>query len=222
MEMFPSWVQAQAHDIGDALKKTGTIGKLYVVGGTIRDALIGREPRDGDFAGPFKFRSMLAALNEDGRFNVETSNSILMTLGVLHEPTGKHIDLAVLRAERYGDQSLYPVEVTTPVPIEWDLARRDFSVNAMAYDVSENKLIDPYEGFVDIQRKSLRILHEDSFRDDPKRIIRAVELATRLGFSIEKTTAELAEGCVLSPAFDKLESAINKHELLKLIKENTQ
>lgn len=219
---FPLWVRLQAIDLRTAFDDAGIHGKLYIVGGTVRDALIGREPRDGDYATSADFRSMLSALNISDLFDVETSNPILMTLGTIHKPTDTRIDLAVLRAERYGDESLYPVEVTSPVPVEWDLARRDFTVNAMAYDIKDELLIDPYEGARDTENKLIRILHEDSFKDDPNRIIRAVELGGRLGFKLEKSTGKLAEECILSPSFDKLESAISKGELLALIKENTQ
>lgn len=219
---FPGWVQSHVIDLNGAFHAVGLEGKLYVVGGTVRDAIIGRDPRDGDYATSLDFRSMLAALNADDRFELATSNSVLMTMSLIHLPSKTPVDLAVLRAERYGDESIYPIEVTTPVPIEWDLARRDFTINAMAFDTEESLLIDPYDGVADVRDKLIRVLHDDSFKDDPKRIIRAIELATRLGFKIEAKTAKLAEDCVFSTSFDKLESAISKQHFLALIKENAQ
>jgi tRNA nucleotidyltransferase (CCA-adding enzyme) len=108
------------------------------------------------------------------------------------------IDIATARKERYRSPGALPT--VTAGRLKDDLLRRDFSINAMAVDLMTGDLHDPAGGARDLAAMSIRVLHEQSFLDDPTRIFRAVRLATRLGFSLESQTARLLESAVASGA----------------------
>jgi tRNA nucleotidyltransferase (CCA-adding enzyme) len=104
---------------------------------------------------------------------------------------GTLIDVTTARREHYPRPGQLPV-IETPASIEDDLLRRDFTVNAMALRLDgEAALLDPADGMGDIGRRTIRVLHGDSFRDDATRIYRAYRFAARLGFSIDPATERL-------------------------------
>ncbi len=103
---------------------------------------------------------------------------------------GSPVDIAMARTEKYTRPGSLP-EVT-PGNLQEDLIRRDFTINAMAISIEEDaELIDPFNGLRDLESGVLRVLHEDSFIDDPTRALRAARYAARFGFDLEPTTAEL-------------------------------
>ncbi|MBK5116477.1 MAG: CCA tRNA nucleotidyltransferase, partial [Thermoleophilia bacterium] len=154
---------------------TGT--PAYLVGGALRDALDGRQPAEVDVAvegelGPILDRLSLEACSHE-RFGTAS-----LQIG------GRQVDLARTRRESYSRPGALPD--VAPAPIRTDLARRDFTVNAMAVPLQgEPELLDPYDGFVDLGARVLRVIHPGSFRDDPTRALRAARYAVRLGFALE-------------------------------------
>ena len=113
------------------------------------------------------------------------------------EAAGREIDVAQTRAESYPRPGALP-EVR-PATIDEDLARRDFTVNAMAYPLAEDgELLDPHGGLDDLRAGLLRVLHERSFIDDPTRALRAARYAARFGFELDKATASLLADTDLS------------------------
>ncbi|HXR30107.1 MAG TPA: hypothetical protein VN752_03070, partial [Solirubrobacterales bacterium] len=101
------------------------------------------------------------------------------------------LDIATARSERYPHPGALPV-VEPGADLTEDLARRDFTINAMALPLQgEVRLIDPHGGHADLTSEWLRVLHERSFLDDPTRAIRAARYAARFGFELEPHTAEL-------------------------------
>ena len=107
-----------------------------------------------------------------------------------------------------------------PASIEKDLNRRDFTVNAMAISLTGQQwgdLIDPSNGFGDIMRKRIRVLHDSSFTDDPTRMFRAVRYATRLGFNIDSHTTELFTNALGS--VDLLSGTRVRNEFEHILKE---
>ena len=101
------------------------------------------------------------------------------------------VDLARTRSETYARPGSLPA--VEPAGIEADLLRRDFTVNAMALRLGNgDSLLDPAGGRGDLERRVIRVLHRESFRDDPTRIFRAVRYAARLGFELDPETDELA------------------------------
>jgi tRNA nucleotidyltransferase (CCA-adding enzyme) len=157
---------------------------VYLVGGAVRDLLLGRPKADVDLV----VKGDAAALAERlGGANV--SHERFGTVKV--DVEGHEVDVACARAEIYPEPGVLPV-VSSAESIEQDLARRDFTINAMAIPLQgEARLIDPYGGERDLAEGLLRVLHDRSFVDDPTRAIRAARYASRFGFELEPKTEEL-------------------------------
>lgn len=158
---------------------------VYLVGGAVRDLLLGRADRaDIDVVVEGEIAPIVAALGGEARAH-ERFGTAKVRLGDLEA------DLATARAESYAHPGALP-EVR-PATLDEDLARRDFSINAMAVPLGEDpRLIDPHGGRGDLERRALRVLHERSFVDDPTRVVRAARYAARLGFELEPETARLS------------------------------
>jgi tRNA nucleotidyltransferase/poly(A) polymerase len=139
----------------------------YVVGGAIRDLLLGRQPADADIAAV----DALAAAQSLGRK--------VITLGTLEH----------LRAYRVaaGDE-IYDVAELLRGSIDVDLTRRDFTANAMAVDLATGELLDPNGGRRDIEARIVRMVDPVNFDDDPLRLLKGVRLAVKYGFTIEPVT----------------------------------
>ncbi|MBI2363163.1 MAG: CCA tRNA nucleotidyltransferase [Elusimicrobia bacterium] len=185
MRAAPALARALA-DLGRRASARGT--RAAVVGGCVRDALLGRTVRDidalaeGDAAGLADECALAwgARLEYFGRFGTAR----------LSLPGGERLDLATARAEDYPAPAALPV--VRPASIEGDLKRRDFSVNAMARLLGAGglgELYDPLGGRMDLKARRLRALHPESFRDDPTRLFRAARYAGRLGLRLEPATA---------------------------------
>lgn len=170
----------------------------YLVGGPVRDLLLGRHSIDIDLTLEDGASTLARALAKriDGRVR---SFPQFMTYKVT--ATGfPEIDIATARKERYRTPGALPA--VTAGRLTDDLLRRDFSINAIALDLLEPVLHDPCQGKRDIAARTLRVLHDQSFIDDPTRIVRAVRLAIRLGFTIEPHTADLMKEAIDSRALD--------------------
>ena len=162
----------------------------YLVGGVVRDLLLGREVTDLDVA----IEGDPEALTDLPGFSLERDG--LFLTGRLEQGDVK-IDVAQSRAETYPEPGALP-EVR-PASITEDLARRDFTVNAMAFSVSGGRdLLDPHGGLEDLRAGLLRVLHQGSFVDDPTRALRAARYAARFGFELDADTARLLRDADLS------------------------
>ena len=104
------------------------------------------------------------------------------------------IDIASAREELYKSPGSNPVVSSTS--IEKDLKRRDFTINAIAFDVSTKKIYDNYEGITHLKSKQLHLLHQNSIQDDPSRLIRGAKYASRLGFNLSKQSLQQAQKTV--------------------------
>jgi tRNA nucleotidyltransferase (CCA-adding enzyme) len=157
---------------------------VYLVGGAVRDLLLGRGRADIDLV----VEGDATALAE--RLGAEVvSHERFATAKV--QLDGHELDVASARSESYPHPGALPV-VEPAATIEEDLRRRDFTINAMAIPLlGEPHLIDPCDGRADVASKRLRVLHPRSFEDDPTRAIRAARYAARFGFELEPETAEL-------------------------------
>jgi tRNA nucleotidyltransferase (CCA-adding enzyme) len=158
---------------------------LYLVGGPVRDLFLGRPLLDMDMvveSDALDFaRRLSEALGVPARIHERFGTATLAM------PGGGHLDLARSRRETYENPGALPrIE---PAPIEEDLGRRDFTINAMALELGPGgRLLDPFEGREDLKKGVVRMLHADSPRDDPTRAFRAARYANRLGFRIETRT----------------------------------
>jgi tRNA nucleotidyltransferase (CCA-adding enzyme) len=157
--------------------------RIAVVGGFVRDVWLGREPRELDLVVEGDAAEVARSLGGEV---------------VVHEPFGTatatgagwRVDLAMARRERYLAPGALP-EVE-PASVEEDLARRDFTVNAIAVTISDGDLLSAAHALEDLRSGALRVLHERSFIDDPTRLLRLARYAQRLGFAVEPRTAQLA------------------------------
>jgi tRNA nucleotidyltransferase (CCA-adding enzyme) len=157
---------------------------IYLVGGAVRDLLLGRERSDLDLVVVGDAAALAAKLGAD-----PVEHERFATAKVRRD--GHEIDVATARDERYPSPGELP-EVEPAGDIESDLRRRDFSINAMALPLQgEPELIDPFGGRADLEAGLLRVLHERSFEDDPTRAVRAARYAARFDFELEPGTARL-------------------------------
>ncbi len=193
---------------------------LYLVGGYVRDLLLAIPDRDIDVSvvgDAVELASLLARMA--GGVAVSEAHAAFGTATV-GLGDGLRLDLVTARKEVYPRPGSLPV--VEPGTIQDDLARRDFTVNAMAFSLvpgGKGELLDPYSGMADLQARLIRVLHEKSFTDDPTRIFRAVKLAERLGFKVEKQTLELILRAVRDGALYTVSTDRTVRELLLILEE---
>lgn len=155
----------------------------YMVGGSVRDVLLGVEPKDYDFATPLLPDEIEQKVREAGRRPFVTGKRF-GTIGFKFDD--KFVEVTTFRSEQYG-KTRKP-EVRFVSSITEDLSRRDFTINAIAK--RGDKLIDPFGGQVDIQKRIIRAVGNPSerFNEDPLRMLRAARFSSQLGFYIEPET----------------------------------
>lgn len=168
----------------------------YLVGGPVRDLLLGRHAIDIDLTLEEGGSTLARALAKrvDGRVR---SFPQFLTYKVTAEGFPE-IDIATARKERYRRPGALPA--VTAGRLKDDLLRRDFSINAVALGLLDGKLHDPANGERDIRERLVRVLHDQSFLDDPTRIFRAIRLATRLDFDLHPDTARVMREAIESNA----------------------
>lgn len=178
--------------LGQLTRLAETRGEaLYLVGGSVRDLLLDRPEVDLDIAvegDAIALAAELAALT-GAKVTVHSTFGTASVAG-----RDFRLDLAQTRAESYPRPGSLPV--VRPAGLQDDLSRRDFTVNAMALKVTRpgaGRLIDPFSGRRDLEQRTIRVLHEASFRDDATRILRAVRYEGRLSFTIDGPTLALVE-----------------------------
>jgi tRNA nucleotidyltransferase (CCA-adding enzyme) len=188
-------------------------GQLYLVGGLVRDVLLGETSNLQDID-----------LVVEGVASITVARQLQKQLGgklECHQAFGtctldigeSVIDIVTARREHYDPPGTLPkVSFST---IKDDLARRDFSMNALAVRLypAALELLDFHEGVKDLQTKHLRVLHQDSFNDDPTRIVRGARLAGRLGFRWEEKTRIQLDEALRSPSLANVSKDRLKQEL---------
>lgn len=172
--------------VSNTLEKAGF--EAYLIGGCVRDVLIGKKPKDWDIT-TNAHPEQIEALFEDTYCNNEYG-----TIGVVQD-TATDATLKVIEVTPYRTESQYsdarrPDSVTFGVSLEEDLKRRDFTVNAIAFGLSDEKIVDLFGGMEDIAKKRLRTVGvpDERFGEDALRMMRAVRLSTELSFAIEAET----------------------------------
>ena len=156
---------------------------LYLVGGSVRDVLADAPLTDVDVMASDNPERLIERIRGSGDAKVRKASAFgTWSLTV----RGVEVDLSTARRETYEHPGALP-EVF-PSTVEDDLARRDFSINAMAISLGEDSwgdLLDPHSGAADLKRGLIRVLHRRSFEDDATRILRAVRYSCRLDFRLE-------------------------------------
>lgn len=160
------------------------VGPVFLVGGSVRDLLMGRPCDDYDFATPLRPDEVEAAVRAAGRRPYLTGKRF-GTVGF--SVSGRKVEVTTFRAESYTPDSRRP-EVRYLDDLGDDLARRDFTINAIA--MRGDTIIDPQSGRTDIEAKCVRAVGDPSerFSEDPLRMLRAARFASQLGFGIDAAT----------------------------------
>lgn len=180
----------EVHELGRAFEDAGH--ELALVGGPVRDAVLGRSSADLDFttsARPEQTEQVLRAWARGG--GLWDMGRDFGTLGAARD--GVSVEVTTYRTEVYDPTSRKP-EVAFGDTLEGDLSRRDFTVNAMAVRLPSLELVDPFDGLTDLADGILRtpVAAEQSFSDDPLRMMRAARFVSQLGFDLEDDTAQAA------------------------------
>jgi tRNA nucleotidyltransferase (CCA-adding enzyme) len=183
---------------------------VFLVGGAVRDLLLGRGRTDIDLVVEGDAEELATRLGAEVIAH-ERFGTAKLTLN------GHEVDIAGARSESYPHPGALPV-VEPGADLAADLHRRDFTINAMAIPLrGEPHLVDPFGGETDLAAKRLRVLHERSFEDDPTRAIRAARYAARLDLTLEPETERLLRRA----DFDTVSEDRREAELLRLAKEPT-
>ena len=160
---------------------------LYYVGGVVRDELLNIPSYDIDYC----YEGDAIEFAKQQGLNIIKTNPDFGTVHVKQD--NKDIDIASTRIETYKRKGHLPTVTQIGCSLKEDLIRRDFTINAMAKRTTDNELIDYYGGQEDIKNKKLKILHKNSFVDDPTRIIRGLKFSIRFGFELSEETRILQE-----------------------------
>ncbi len=173
----------------------GARSPLYLVGGTVRDLMLGAGVKDLDLVVEREAAESFGARLQ-ARLGGTLSCHVDFGTCTLALDDGVTLDLATAREETYSRPGVLPA--VTPSTLRKDLARRDFSVNALALRLSPlpHQLLDPFGGAADLAARQLRALHPLSFVEDPTRVLRGARLAGRLGFRFEPTTLAQARAAL--------------------------
>ena len=186
---------------------------VYLVGGTVRDLILGRAFVDVDLAVDGDALKLATAIGE-----ADGTESRFGTLRV--ERDGHRYDLARTRSERYPRPGALP-EVGA-APIDADLTRRDFTVNALALGLTGSRagqLLAANAALDDLEKRQLAVLHDGSFLDDPTRLLRLARYAARLGFAAAPHTRTLAAEAIDGGALDTISGTRIGNELRLLANE---
>lgn len=208
--------------LGDVFETIQAVGEgfdgVYLVGGTVRDIVLGERSFDVDIAvegdGIALGRALAEALGGRAVHHERFGTAI-----VLYGPSGR-LDVATARTEFYDAPAALPT--VEQASIRQDLYRRDFTINAMAVSLKGadfGRVVDFFGGLDDLERGVLRVLHNLSFIDDPTRIFRAIRYENRYGFRMDGHTATLARACIEMGLVGELSSARLRDELELLLDE---
>ena len=200
-------IPEQVNSILESLQKAGY--EAYVVGGCVRDALLGREPHDWDIttsALPTEVKNVFPRTVDTGLQHG--------TVTVLCGGTG--YEVTTFRVDGVYEDGRHPKEVTFTPSLKEDLRRRDFTINAMAYN-NASGLVDLFGGQQDLENGVVRAVGDpvQRFTEDALRIMRAIRFSAQLGYEIEPGTLKAAE--ILAPNLQKISSERIREELEKTL-----
>jgi len=199
--------------VSNIIQKLEAAGyEAYAVGGCVRDSILRREPQDWDI-------TTSAKPSEVKKIFLHTIDTGILhgTVTVMLEREG--FEVTTYRIDGEYEDARHPKEVTYTASLIEDLKRRDFTINAMAYNENSG-LVDAFDGIGDLKRKVIRCVGdaEERFREDALRMLRALRFAAQLGFSVEEHT--FLAICELSPIIEKISVERIQTELLKLLVSN--
>lgn len=187
---------------------------LFYIGGVVRDSILGKESVDIDIT---YVGNAIEYCSEFGQ--VIQKNPDFGTVRV--NVDGCEVDFASTRSESYPHKGHLPVVDKIGCSLKEDVLRRDFTINSLAKNTLTGEIVDYTGGVEDLKNKKLRILHDESFIDDPTRIIRALKFSVRFGFELEEHTRKLQQQYLSNINYDMSYKRVKK-ELIETFKLNSQ
>lgn len=187
---------------------------MFYIGGVVRDEILGHKSFDIDitFVGD--------AIEYCARFGeIIQENPDFGTIRVNVE--GQEVDFASTRSESYPKKGHLPVVDKIGCSLKEDVLRRDFTINALAKSVTTGEIVDYTGGLEDLKNKKLRVLHDESFIDDPTRIIRGLKFSVRFGFELDEHTKILQDNYLSNINYDMSYKRVKK-ELIETFNLNKQ
>jgi tRNA nucleotidyltransferase (CCA-adding enzyme) len=199
-------------------KLARAVPRALLVGGYVRDLLLDRNPKDAD----------VEVYGVDGEQLLEITEKLFNTVDIIGESfgvikvfleEGRELDISLPRRESKNGKGHkgFLIESDGSMSIEDAFKRRDFTVNAIGFDLKTGDAVDPYDGRKDIEERVLRVVDEKTFQDDPLRVFRGVQFAARLGFAIEPKTLGLMKEMVARGDLDELSKDRITDEWKKLL-----
>jgi len=184
-------------EISDRLIKNGY--KAFIVGGAVRDSMLGCDVKDWDVAtnaSPDRIKNLFHYMTS---FDLKHGTVTLVS-------RGRHFEVTTFRGKKKISMN-----------IEEDLSHRDFTLNAMAYDITNNSIIDPFYGQRDIKKKTIRAVGSalERFQEDPLRMIRAVRFSLELRYTIDQSTLNAIN--LMKADIDKVSIERIRDEFLKIL-----
>lgn len=197
----------KVHKIIDTLEEAGF--EAYAVGGCVRDSILGREPDDWDITTSAKPEEMKRLFPRTVDTGIK-HGTVTVLLG------GEGFEVTTYRIDGTYEDGRHPSEVTFTSNLKVDLLRRDFTINAMAYN-ERSGLVDLYGGLADIDKQVIRCVGDavERFEEDALRMLRAVRFSAQLGYRIDEVTGEAVKA--LAPNLQKISAERIRVELVKLV-----
>jgi tRNA nucleotidyltransferase (CCA-adding enzyme) len=199
-------------------KAYATQNPAYLIGGCVRDLLLGRPALDIDVV--FEGNTAPIARAAAKLYKAKLISHPQFLTHTLIFRDNRHLDIATARTETYTEAAALPV--VEPASLQEDLYRRDFSINAIALSLNRSDfghIWDPFGGVEDLAAKKIRVLHAQSFKDDPTRIFRAARFAGRFGYELEWRTRDWLAEAVAQQLPARLSGARLREELIPLLME---
>lgn len=205
-----------------------TSNKLFYIGGVVRDELLNKQSIDIDitYVGNAieycsKFGEVIQINPDFGTVRVKIPSSPHQEIADFVPSTGSGhnvseelnnviVDFASTRSETYPKKGHLPVVEKIGCSLKEDVLRRDFTINALAKSITTGEIVDYVGGLKDLKNKKLRILHDNSFIDDPTRIIRGLKFAMRFNFELEEHTKKLQDEYLKNINYDMSYKRIKK------------
>ena len=187
---------------------------LYYIGGVVRDRLLGKESFDIDITYVGNAIEYCSKFGDIIRVNPDFGTVRVNVNGV-------EVDFASTRSESYPRKGHLPFVDKIGCSLKEDVLRRDFTINALAQNTLTGEIVDYTGGLEDLKNKKLRVLHDESFIDDPTRIIRGLKFSVRFGFELDKHTKQLQDEYLNTVNYDMSYKRVNK-ELIETFNLNSQ
>lgn len=182
--------------------------KKYLVGGAVRDSILGREIRDRDWV---VVGTTMDKMHELGYKKVGSHFPVFL------DEFGEEYALARREVSTGPGYKDFAVEFDEYVTIQEDLYRRDFTINSIAYDEENGVYVDPYGGIKDLFDGTIRMTNKTTFRDDPLRVLRAIRFSINLDFMIEDETNAVVVDMIKGGCLNNLPSERIGMEIMKIV-----